>query len=564
MKYRSSEILEDILFTENRALLKSLGASERDIAGPIIGIANAWSELVPGHMNLRNLAEFVKKGVHRAGGYAVEFGVIGACDGLACGHKGMKYILPSRDLIANDIETMVESHHLDGLVMLGSCDKVVPGMLMGAARVNIPSIMVVGGPMMGGICFDGRKSDATSVSEAVGMYVSGKISADMLKVLEQTAAPTIGSCAFYGTANSMGVVAEALGMSLPGTALIPAIYAERFRTSEEAGRMIVELTRKSIKPDSIITRDSIRNAIVVVLATGGSTNCVMHLTAIAHEVGISPEEVISMFDTQSEIVPLIVKVNPASKYDMEDFYKAGGVCQVMQELKNLLSLDCMTVSAKNVYQNLAAYTNPYGTNKNIIHPITEPFAKTKGLVILRGNLAPKTAVAKPAAIPPSMHYFKGTAKVFNKEEDANKAILAGEIKPGHIIVIKYEGPKGGPGMREMYYAMKLLYGQGLANSVALITDGRFSGTNNGCFVGHISPEAAEGGTIAIVEDGDVIEIDIHNKSISLNISEDEIHKRKERLIHHIKKEKGFLGLYAKCATSASEGAMMLTKEMEEN
>lgn len=559
MKYRSSEILEDILFTENKALLKAMGASDQDISGPIIGIANAWSELVPGHMNLRSIADFVKKGIYRAGGFAVEFGIIGACDGLACGHKGMKYILPSRDLIANDIETMVEAHHLDGLVMLGSCDKIVPGMLMGAARVNIPSIMVVGGPMIGGICFDGRKSDATSVSEAVGMYASGKVSKCTLKILEETAAPTVGSCAFYGTANSMGAVSEALGMTLPGTALIPATYAERFRTSEIAGRMVVEMVRQDITPSKIITPESIYNAAAVVIATGGSTNCVMHLTAIAHELGISTETVMSMFDKLSEIIPSIAKVNPASKYDMEDFYRAGGIPQVMRELKDFIHLNCMTVSTKNVSDNLAAFNNPYGTNRDVIRPVSDPFATEKGLVILKGNLAPKTAVAKPIAMDPAMHYFQGKARVFNCEEKANEAIIAGLVQPGDVVVIRYEGPKGGPGMREMYYAMKLLYGRGLADSVALITDGRFSGTNNGCFVGHISPEAAEGGTIALVEDGDIIEIDIHNKTISLKVSDTKLEKRRALLKPHQHTEKGYLGLYAKFAASAADGAMISLK-----
>ena len=536
-----------------------MGASDYDISSPIIGIANAWSELVPGHMNLRNVAEFVKKGIHRAGGFAVEFGIIGACDGLACGHKGMKYILPSRDLIANDIETMVEAHHLDGLVMLGSCDKIVPGMLMGAARVNIPSIMVVGGPMVGGICFDGRKSDATSVSEAVGMHASGKVSKCMLKILEETAAPTIGSCAFYGTANSMGAVSEALGMTLPGTALIPATYAERFRTSEIAGRMAVELVRRNITPDKIITQESIYNAAAVVIATGGSTNCVMHLTAIAHELNIPSETVMSIFDKLSETIPSIAKVNPASKYDMEDFYKAGGIAQVMHELKEFIHLNCITVTAQNVADNLAAFNNPYGVDRNIIRPVSDPFATEKGLVILKGNLAPKTAVAKPIAMNPSMHHFIGRAKVFDCEEKANEAIIAGNIAPGDVIVIRYEGPKGGPGMREMYYAMKLLYGRGLADSVALITDGRFSGTNNGCFVGHISPEAAEGGTIAAVENGDVIEIDIYNKTISLKIPEAEIEERMRQITPHRVKEKGYLGLYAKFAASAADGAMIAIK-----
>lgn len=557
IKYRSTEILDDVMFTENRALYKSMGFSDNDLKGPIIGIANSWNELVPGHYNLRNVAEFVKKGIYRAGGAAVEFGVIGACDGQACGHVGMKYILPSRDLIACDIEAMVQAHRLDGIVMLGSCDKIVPGMLMASARLNIPSILLVGGPMTGGICFDGRSSDSTSVSEAVGMLKAGKISESDLKRLEETAAPACGSCSYYGTANSMGCVAEALGMSVTGSALIPATYAARLRAAEETGRKIVELVKKDIKSGDIINIKSLENAVSVVMATGGSTNCFLHLSAIAHEIGINSGTMMDLYDAVSETIPSIAKVNPASEYNMEDFYKAGGIPQVMKELGRFIHEDCLTVTGSTVKENLEGWSNYYATDNRVIRTMDDPFSFSKGLVVLRGNLAPDCGISKPIAMDPSTYLFSGQAKVFDSEENANTAIMSGQINPGDVVVIRYEGPKGGPGMREMYFPMKLLYGLGLSKQVALITDGRFSGTNNGCFVGHISPEAAEGGPIAIVNDGDRITIDIRKKTLTLDVTEAEIKDRLKNWERPLpEKHKGLLGIYSKLAASASEGAMI--------
>ena len=557
MKYRSSELLHDVMFTENRALYKSMGYSDEDLKGPLIGIANSWNELVPGHTNLRTIAEFVKKGIHRAGGMALEFGVIGACDGQACGHVGMKYILPSRDLIANDIETMVQAHRLDGIVLLGSCDKIVPGMLMAAVRLNIPSIITVGGPMMGGILFDGRQSDSTSVSEAVGMLNAGKIDTQTLRILEETAAPTCGSCSYYGTANSMGCVAEALGMSLPGTSLIPANYSARLRASEYAGRSIIELVNRNIRPHDIVDLKSLENAVSILVATGGSTNCFMHLSAIAYELGIDSETMLEMYDSISERIPSIAKVNPSSKYNMEDFFKAGGIPQVMKALKQHIHRECVTVTCNTIGENLNAYSNPYGENNNVIKTLDEPFTESKGLAVLRGNLAPNSAITKPIAMDPNMYYFAGPARVFDGEEQANTAIIAGKVKPGDVVVIRYEGPKGGPGMREMYFAMKLIYGLGLSQKVALITDGRFSGTNNGCFAGHISPEAAEGGPIAIVQNGDRIIIDIATKSLTIDIPQEIIDERLHNWKRPEPKEKhGYLAVYSKLAASAAEGGMI--------
>ncbi len=557
MKQRSSEILADPVFTENRALYKSMGFSDRDLEGPVIGIANSWNEMVPGHYNLRNLAEFVKKGIHRAGGMALEFGVIGACDGQACGHIGMKYVLPTRDLIACDIEAMAEAHRLDGIVLLGSCDKIVPGMLMAAARLNIPAILLVGGPMAGGIRFDGRKSDSTSVSEAVGMLSAGRITKETLSMLENNAAPSCGSCSYYGTANSMGCAAEAMGMSLTGSSLIPATASERFRAGEMTGIKIVELVKRGITARDIITRNSLENAAKIMVATGGSTNTFIHLSAIAHEIGTDAETMMEIYDRASETIPSIAMVNPASCYDMEDFYRAGGIPQVMKELGEEIDLSCMTVTGENLGGNLKAWTDQFGVDRRVIRTKEDPFCRSGGLAVMRGNLAPGTGITKPIAMDPSMYHFSGPARVFDCEEDANRAILDGNINEGDVLVIRYEGPKGGPGMREMYFAMKLLYGRGLAKKTAIITDGRFSGTNNGCFVGHISPEAAEGGPIAAVMDGDIITIDVENKRLDVDLSPEELEARLKDWKRPPQKElKGILAIYAKLAASAAEGGMM--------
>ena len=558
--YRSKKILDKPEWCFNRSVFKSLGYSNDDLDKPIIGIANAWNDLVPGHANLRQLAEWVRKGVYKAGGTVSEFGVIGACDGTAQGHVGMHFILPSRDLIANDIEVMVEAHQLDAIVLLGSCDKIVPGMLMAAARMEIPAILLAGGPMLGGTVFDNRKSDLTTMSEALGMLKNRAISEETYEGLEDLCGPTCGSCAFLGTANTMCCLAEALGMSLPGSALIPAVYAERLRMGEETGKAIVKLAKNGVKAKDIITIESLRNAVRVLMAIGGSTNAILHLTAIAAEIGIPAEEMMNVYDCLSETTPQVAKVNPASKYDMEDFYKAGGIPQVMQEIRSLLHLECRTVSGATVGENLEGFRGQFPADREVIKTMSEPFSALKGLAILKGNLAPETAVTKPAAIDPAMLKFTGAARVFDSEEQAEEAILAGKIKPGDVVVIRYEGPKGGPGMREMYKAMKYIYGMGLAKKTALITDGRFSGTNNGCFVGHISPEAAEGGPLAIVNDGDTITIDIPAKNLQLHLSDDEIASRLKNWERPKPKfTKGYLGLYTKLASSAASGAVLRMK-----
>lgn len=557
MSCRSESILERPEGSFNRGVFKSMGFSDEELSRPIIGIANSWSELVPGSFNLRQLAEQVKKGIYMAGGTAVEFGVIGACDGTAQGNKGMHFILPSRDLIANDIEVMAEAHQLDGIVMLGSCDKIVPGMLMAAARLSIPTILLAGGPMLGGAYFDNRKSDLTSLSEGLGMVKSGKVTEQEFNQLEESCVPTCGSCSFYGTANTMCCLSEALGMSLPGSALIPAVFADRLRAAKTTGQAIVNLVNKNITGKDIINLDSIKNAIRVLMATGGSTNAVLHLIAIASEIEIDSSTMIDIFDSLSETTPQIAKVNPASEFNMEDFYFSGGIPQVMEELKTLLNLDCMTVTEKSVAENLSYRSKQFKINRKLIRTIDEPFSNSKGLAILKGNIAPNTAVTKPAAIDKSMWKFTGTAKTFDSEEEAEKAILDRKIEEGDVVVIRYEGPKGGPGMREMFKAMKYLYGVGLAKKTALITDGRFSGTNNGCFVGHISPEAAEGGPIAIIKDGDKITIDIESKSIHLHVSDEEIQERLNTWERPEPKfKKGYLAVYSKLAESADKGAVI--------
>lgn len=557
MSYRSGKILKKPDWCLNRSVFKAMGCSEDDLERPIIGIANAWNEVVPGHINLRQIAEYVRKGIYRAGGTAVEFGVIGACDGAAQGHIGMHYILPSRELIANDIEVMVQAHQLDGIVLLGSCDKIVPGMLMAAARLGIPAIFLPGGPMLGGVEFDQRKSDLSTLSEALGMLKAGKIDDTSYESLEELAGPTCGSCAFLGTANTMCCIAEAMGMSLPGAALVPAVYAERFRLAEATGKAIVNLVANQITAKEIITVDSLENAARILMAIGGSTNAILHLSAIAAEIGIKPQRMMELYDAVSENTPQIAKVNPASRFDMEDFYKAGGIPQVMKEITRLLNTECLTVTGRTVSDNLAAYKARFPVNRDVIETAATSFNTCKGLAILKGNLAPATAVAKPAAVDPEMWVFSGKAKVFDSEEAAETAILNGEIQSGDVVVIRYEGPKGGPGMREMYKAMKYLYGLGLAKKTALITDGRFSGTNNGCFVGHISPEAAEGGPLAIVLNGDEITINIPEKKLTLHVSDEEIARRLQQWQRPAPKfTKGYLGVYAKLATSAAEGAVI--------
>ncbi|MGA2403338.1 MAG: dihydroxy-acid dehydratase [Syntrophobacteraceae bacterium] len=555
MKRRSQKILERPDWAMNRALYKSMGYSDHDLDLPMIGIANSWNRVVPGHYNLRAVSEYVQQGIRQAGGTPVEFGVIAACDGIANGNEGMHYCLPTRDLIANDVEVMIQAHRLDAVVLLCSCDKIVPGMLMAAARLDLPAIMVVGGPMGGGCEFDNRASDTTSLIEGLAMLKDGKISEAEYRNLEECAGPTCGSCSFLGTANTMCCLAEGMGMCLPGSSTIPAYASERLRVAQESGRRIVELVNEGITARQILDKKGIENAIRLNAAIAGSTNAILHFPAIAYEADL--ELSVDHIDKLSRETPHIAKMNPAAAPNVPDFHKAGGVPAVMKEILSLLHGDALTVSGKTVIENVAGAVIH---NKNIIKSFDAPWSKGGGLAVLRGNLAPNTCVTKPAAIAPEMHRFTGRAHCFNSEEAANQAILDGQVNAGEVVVIRYEGPKGGPGMREMFMAMKLLYGKGLALKTALITDGRFSGTNNGCFVGHISPEAAEGGPLAVVKDGDIITIDVPEGRLELDVPDETI---KERLAEWKRPEpkfkRGYLALYSRLAESADKGAIIKHK-----
>ncbi len=553
---RSEKILRGLGNQYYRATLKSMGFTTEDLKRPVIGIANAWSECVPGHYNLRQVAQRVKDGIYRAGGTPIEFGVIGGCDGMGQGHDGMHYILPSRELIANSIESMAQINLFDGLVLLGSCDKIVPGMLMAAARLDIPCIFLPGGPMEGGVEFDGRQSDQTSSTEAYGMLSAGKITEAEYVALEDTACPGCGSCSYLGTANTMCALAEALGMTLPDGGLAPATSAVRMMMAEETGVKIMELVEKNITARKILTNGTIRNAIKACLAMSGSTNAVMHLTAIAHEAELDIK-VLDEFDSLSRTTPQIAKMNPACKYNVIDFYYDGGVPRLMERMQSILETGEMTVTGHTVAENIASHKYRYPATGLVVRTMEDPFGFSGGVAVLRGNLAPDTGITKPGAFDKSLHHFEGEAICFDSEEAAEEAILAGKVHDGHVVVIRYEGPKGGPGMREMYKAMKYLYGRGLSKTTALITDGRFSGTNNGCFVGHISPEAAEGGPIAIIHDCDRIVIDIESRQLNLMVPQEEIEARlKAWKRPEPKFKKGWLGLYCKIAASGSEGAVL--------
>ena len=546
-----------------RCLFKALGYTDYELSGrPLIGVFNAWNTICPGHYNLKELGEFVKKGIYANGGTAVEFGITGPCDGVVDGDVGMYYILPSREVICDAIELQTQTAKLDGIVLLGSCDKIVPALLMAAARLDIPAIVLNGGPMLGGIEFDDRKSDQTSADEAIGMYTVGKVTKEQVMALEDVSCPTVGSCSFLGTANTMCCVAESLGMSLPGSALIPAVYSARRRVAFETGRKICDLVKAGITARQIITAESIRNTVRLVSGICGSTNAAIHLSAIAREAE-ADIDVMQAFKTAYYEVPQVVKVNPSGPADMEAYYQAGGIPYTQKALAAHLNLDVMTCTGRTLKEELEDYHSPYPENPNIIRGLDEPFNEKGAIAVLQGNLAPYTAVTKPGAFDPSLYHFEGKAKTFDCEEDAIDAILGGRIEDGDVIVIRYEGPKGGPGMREMYKAMKFLYGIGKATTTALVTDGRFSGTNNGCFVGHVSPEAADGGPIAIVEDGDIIVIDVERGLLELKVEPEVIEERMKSWKRPVKDiPRGYLRLYAQASASAAEGAVIDYERLE--
>lgn len=539
----------------NQVIWKGCGYSGGDLSRPVIGIANAFSDMVPGHTNLRELARQVKYGIYRAGGVPAEFGVIACCDGLAGGHDGNNYVLPSRDNIADSIEIIVCAHRLDGLVLLGSCDKIVPGMLMAAARLDLPCVLVAGGGMLSGPdCCGQEKPDTTSVSEAMGRVQVGELAEGDVLRLADLCAPTCGSCQFMGTANSMCCMAEAMGMSLPGSAAVPAVYARRMQIAYETGRTAVSLVERGLTARKIITKESMENAVRVLMGIGGSTNGIMHLQAIHREAGLG-DLPLSAFDALSHTTPQVASVYPASPYDMADFDEAGGVQAVMKELESLLHGGCVNVTGRTVAETLRDC--PGSVRPEVIRLIKNPFAATGGVGVLRGNLAPLGAVAKPAAIPEQLMRIQGRAQVFHSEQEACRAILKGRVEPGRVVVLRYEGPKGGPGMPEMYRPMKCLEGMGLSETCALITDGRFSGSNRGCFVGHISPEAYEGGTLALVEDGDEILIDVPGRKLELLVEETVLEQRRRRWTRPGKDvPDGYLNVYRALSRSAAQGAVL--------
>lgn len=550
---RSNQAKDGIAKAPHRALLKAAGFTEEEIRRPFIGIVNSFNEIVPGHIHLDKIAQAVKAGVRMAGGTPFEFSVIGICDGIAMNHPGMKYSLPSREVIADSVELMVEAHRFDALVFIPNCDKIIPGMMMAAARLNLPSVFISGGPMLTGR-YDDRKVDLISVFEGVGKVSAGKMSEAELAYLESIACPGCGSCAGLFTANTMNCLLEAIGLALPGNGTIPAPYSERIRLAKEAGQKVMELLEKDITPRKILQLEAFENALAVDMAMGGSTNTVLHLAAVAYEASVPFD--LNRVDEISRRTPNLCRISPAGEDRMEDLYRAGGVQAVMKELStaNLINLDCLTVTAQTVQENLNKARKADG---QVIRTIDNPYLTHGGLSILWGNLAPAGAVVKESAVAPEMLKKTGPARVFNSEEEATEAILNGRIKPGEVIVIRYEGPKGGPGMREMLTPTSALAGMGLDKEVALITDGRFSGGTRGAAIGHVSPEAQEGGPIALVEEGDQIEIDIPNRRLSLLVSEEELERRRANFTPPpLKIKTGYLALYSKLVSSASEGAVI--------
>ncbi|MEW6007194.1 MAG: dihydroxy-acid dehydratase [bacterium] len=505
----------------HRSLFKAMGYTDIDLQKPIIGIANSYNQLIPGHIQLNKIASFVKDGIRMAGGCPMEFSTIGICDGIAMGHIGMKYSLPSRELIADSVEVMCRAYQFDGLVCITNCDKITPGMLMAMLRLNIPAIMISGGPMLAGF-LDGKPIDLITVFEGVGKYASGKIKEEELKEIEDSACPGCGSCAGMFTANTMNCLTEALGLALPGNGTIPAISSGRIRLAKETGMKIMELVEKDIKPRDIATKKAFLNAISLDMALGGSTNTVLHLPAIAKEGGIELD--LKVFDEISRKTPNLCKISPAGNYHIEDLDKAGGIPAVLKELskRGLIDESPLTVSYNTIGENIKPAKN---LNPEVIREIDNPYSNEGGIAILFGNLAKDGCVVKQSAVCPEMLVHSGKARVFNAEEDALDAILQGKINKGEVVVIRYEGVKGGPGMREMLSPTSALAGMGLDSSVALITDGRFSGGSRGSAIGHILPEAQDGGTIAIVQDGDIIKIGIPNRRLDIELSEEEIEKR---------------------------------------
>ena len=554
---RSSDILNGAEWANVRALYKSSGFTDDELKNPIIAVVNAYNQVCPGHVVLKQLTQRVKEGIYAAGGTPVEIGTIGACDGVAMSHKGMQYILPTREMIADDIEAMAEAHRLDGLVILGSCDKIVPGMILGALRVNLPTVFVNGGPTLPGRLKEGYRYggvyiDHSIIQQSEGALKSGAITKEEFDWIENNAVPTIGSCAMLGTANTMCCLAEVMGISLPGSAAIPAVYSRRQSIAFESGKAVMNLVKNNICIKDIVTKDAILNAIKVNSAIGGSTNAVLHLLAIAYEAGVDLD--IFEFGKVSMSVPHMVPMIPAGQYTLLDFYEAGGIPVMMKELASILMLDGITCTGHTSKENIDEFKNK---NTDVIRGLSNPVHKRGGIAVLKGNIAPDGAVTKPSAIPEKALLFRGPAKIYESEQDALIGIRAKQVHEGEVVVIRNEGPKGGPGMPEMYKVMKVLVGMNLGSKVCVITDGRFSGSNNGCFVGHICPEALDDGPIAYLQDGDVITVDVLNGIIEADV--DFSKRRKEVVRKEVEQVKGCLYQYRKNVTTASKGAYIATR-----
>lgn len=554
---RSNSVTKGVQQAPHRSLFNALGFTKEELDRPLIGIVSSQNDIVPGHMNLDKIVEAVKMGVAMAGGTPIVFPAIAVCDGIAMGHVGMKYSLVTRELIADSTESMALAHAFDGLVMVPNCDKNVPGLLMAAARVNIPTIFVSGGPMLAGRV-NGQKTSLSSLFEAVGSYNAGKMTSEEVEEYENKACPTCGSCSGMYTANSMNCLTEALGMGLKGNGTIPAVYSERIRLAKHAGMQVMELVKKDIKPRDIMTKDAFINALAVDMALGCSTNSMLHLPAIAHEANV--ELNLGIANEISAKTPNLCHLAPAGHTYIEDLNEAGGVYAVMNELnkKGLLKTDLMTCTGKTVEENIKGCTNK---NPDVIRPVESPYSETGGIAVLSGNLAPDSCVVKRSAVAPEMMVHEGPARVFDCEEDAIEAINSGKIVAGDVVVIRYEGPKGGPGMREMLNPTSAIMGRGLGSSVALITDGRFSGATRGASIGHVSPEAAVGGNIALVEEGDTIKIDINNNKIEFVISDEELERRRaEWKPRKPRITTGYLARYAALVTSGNRGAILEVQE----
>ena len=550
---RSDPLTKGINAAPQRSLLKALGLCDAEIGKPLIGVVSSKNDIVPGHMNLDKIVDAVKQGVALAGGVPIVFPAIAVCDGLAMGHVGMKYSLVSRELIADSTESMTMAHPFDGLVMVAACDKNVPGLLMAAARLNIPSIVISGGAMLAGH-FEGHKVSYSNISEAVSQFRTGKITPIQFEDLENKACPSCGSCSGMFTANSMNCLSEVLGMALPGNGTIPAVYSARLRLAKESGMKIMDLVRDDLKPRDIMTRDAFMNALAIDMALGCSTNSMLHLPAIAHECGIDLD--LSVANEISKHTPNLCHLAPAGNHYIEELDEAGGIRAVMAEIAKLgfLKTDLMTVTGKTVAENIKGAKI---LNTEIIHTVDNPISKEGGIAVLKGNLAPEGSVVKRSAVAPEMMHHKGKARVFDCEEDALNAIYGGKINAGEVVVIRYEGPKGGPGMREMLNPTSAIMGSGLGNCVALITDGRFSGATRGAAIGHVSPEAAVGGPIALIKEGDMIEIDIPANTISVDVSDEEMTKRRAEWKPRTPRvNTGYLARYAKLVSSGCKGAVL--------